>query len=101
MAALATVQDPDLHRDLVTLGMVEGLEVSDGRVSFTLILTTSACPLKDQLESDCRGALGGLPWVKGVEIRTTSKVRKARDPSADRKALDGVANVLAIGSGKG
>ena len=99
--ALATVQDPDLRRDLVTLGMIEDLAVSDGRVSFTLVLTTAACPLREQLEGDCRGALRKLPWVSDVSIRTISRMRKPKDPTADRKALEGVANVLAIGSGKG
>jgi ATP-binding protein involved in chromosome partitioning len=101
LAALSQVQDPDLHRDLVTLGMIEDLEVADGRVAFTLVLTTSACPLKDRIEGDCRRAVLAVPGVREVEIKTTSRVRKSRDPGADRKALEGVANVLAIGSGKG
>ena len=102
MAALATVEDPDLHRDLVTLGMIEDLAVADdGRVSFTLVLTTAACPLKAEIEGNCRAAVTALSWGTAVEFRTTSRVRKPRDPSADRKPLDGVANVLAIGSGKG
>ena len=100
-AALATVQDPDLHRDLVTLGMIEDLDVAGDRVTFTLVLTTAACPLKAEIEANCRQAVGALAWVKAVEIRPTSRVRKPRDPSADRKPLEGVANVLAIGSGKG
>lgn len=101
LAALGRVQDPDLHRDLVSLGMIEELAVEDGRASFTLVLTTAACPLKDQIESDCRTAVLGVEGVREVSIRTTSRVRKPKDPTADRKALEGVANVLAIGSGKG
>jgi ATP-binding protein involved in chromosome partitioning len=101
LAALGTVQDPDLHRDLVTLGMVEDVEVVGGRVSFTLVLTTSACPLKEKIETDCRAALTRLPWAREVVIHTTSRVRGARDPKAGRKALPGVAHVVAIGSGKG
>src|SRR5262245_41959850 len=100
-AALGTVQDPDLHRDLVSLGMIEDLEVTDGRVAFTLVLTTAACPLKSEIEEGCRQAVRRSEWVKAVEIRTISRMRKPRDPSADRKALDGVASVLAVGSGKG
>ena len=100
-AQLATVEDPDLHRDLVTLGMIEDLGVAGDRVSFTLVLTTSACPLKAEIEANCRSAVQRLPWVSGIDMRTTSRVRKPRDPSADRKSLEGVANVLAIGSGKG
>jgi ATP-binding protein involved in chromosome partitioning len=101
LAALRTVDDPDLHRDLVTLGMIEDLVVSGGDVSFTLVLTTSACPLKEQIESEARAAVANVPGVSGVTIHTTSRVRKPKDPTADRKALEGVAQVIAIGSGKG
>jgi ATP-binding protein involved in chromosome partitioning len=101
LAALGRVQDPDLHRDLVSLGMIEDLTVEDGRVGFTLVLTTAACPLKDQIEGECRTAVLGVSGVRDVSIRTTSRVRKPKSPTADRKALEGVANVIAIGSGKG
>ncbi len=101
LAALGTVNDPDLHRDLVTLGMIEDVLVSGGRVSFTLVLTTSACPLKAQIEDDCRAAVNRIPGVTELVMNTTSRVRKPRDPSADRKALEGVGHVIAIGSGKG
>jgi ATP-binding protein involved in chromosome partitioning len=101
LAALATVQDPDLHRDLVALEMIEDLAVADGSVSFTLVLTTSACPLREQIEQDCRRAVSAVPGVREVAIRTTSRVRKPKDPTAERKALPGVAHVIAIGSGKG
>ncbi len=101
LAALSTVQDPDLHRDLVTLGMIEAIEIDGGTVRFTLVLTTSACPLKDQIEGDCRNAVGAIPGVTDIQMTTTSRVRKAKDPSADRKALAGVGHVIAVGSGKG
>jgi len=99
--ALRGVQDPDLHRDLVTLGMIEDLAAEDGVARFTLVLTTAACPLKEQIEADCRRAVLAVPGVREVEIRTISRVRKPRAPGADRKALPGVAHVIAIGSGKG
>jgi ATP-binding protein involved in chromosome partitioning len=101
LAALGTVNDPDLQRDLVTLGMIEDVHVDGGQVSFTLVLTTSACPLKAQIEDDCRTAVTRIPGVTGVSITTTSRVRKPKDPSADRKALEGVGHVIAVGSGKG
>ncbi len=101
LAALGTVNDPDLHRDLVTLGMIEGIEIEGGRVRFTLVLTTSACPLKAQIENDCRAAVTRIPGVTEVDLHTTSRVRKPKDPSADRKALEGVGHVIAVGSGKG
>ena len=101
LEALGRVQDPDLRRDLVTLGMIEDLTVQDGRVAFTLVLTTAACPLKDQIESDCRAAVQALPGVREIQIRTTSRMRKPSAPGAERKEIPGVAQVIAIGSGKG
>jgi ATP-binding protein involved in chromosome partitioning len=101
LAALRRVMDPDLHRDLVSLGMIEDLELEDGRVSLALVLTTAACPLRSEIESAARSAVLAVPGVRGVTMRTTSRVRKPRDPSADRRAIEGVAHVIAIGSGKG
>jgi ATP-binding protein involved in chromosome partitioning len=101
LEALGTVMDPDLHRDLVSLHMIEDLAVDGDRVSFTLVLTTAACPLKDKIESDARAAVARLPGVREVAIKTISRMRKPKDPTADRKALPGVASVIAIGSGKG
>jgi ATP-binding protein involved in chromosome partitioning len=101
LGALRTVMDPDLHRDLVSLNMVEELSVEGDRVAFTLVLTTAACPLKDQIENDARAAVMRLPGVREVAIRTISRMRKPKDPTADRKALPGVASVIAVGSGKG
>lgn len=101
LRVLGQVQDPDLKRDLVTLGMIENVVVDAGVVSFTLVLTTAACPLKAQIEDDCRAAVGGLTGVREVRIETTSRMRKAGGPEAARKSLPGVAQVIAIGSGKG
>ena len=76
LEALRTVQDPDLKRDLVTLGMIENLSAEDGRVAFTLVLTTAACPLKAEIEADCRRAVLAVEGVRELAITTTSKVRK-------------------------
>ena len=101
LQALGQVQDPDLHRDLVTLGMIENVAIQDGRVSFTLVLTTAACPLKGQIEDDCRRAVLAVSGVSEVTIETTSRMRKPTSPTADRKTIEGVSQVIAIGSGKG
>jgi ATP-binding protein involved in chromosome partitioning len=101
LAALSHVQDPDLRRDLVSLGMIEDVAVDGSRAAFTLVLTTAACPLKGQIEDDCRRAVLAVPGVEAVEIRTISRVRKAADPASGRRAIPGVAHVIAIGSGKG
>jgi ATP-binding protein involved in chromosome partitioning len=101
VAALRGVQDPDLHRDLVSLGMIEDLEVRDGEVAFSLVLTTAACPLRDSIEQDVRRAVLAVPGVRDLRLTTTSRVRKPKDPTADRRALPGVAHVIAVGAGKG
>jgi len=101
LAALGTVNDPDLHRDLVSLGMIEDVVADGGTVRFTLVLTTSACPLKAQIEDDCRRAVTAIGGVTDVQIHTISRVRKPKDPSAERHVLEGVGHVIAIGSGKG
>src|SRR6185436_9416362 len=62
---------------------------------------TAACPLKAELEDQCRAAVAAVPGVREVVFKTTSRMRKPKDPTADRKALPGVAQVIAIGSGKG
>ena len=99
--ALKAVQDPDLHRDLVTLGMIEDVVVDGGRVGFTVALTTPACPVKDDLERQCREVVARLPGVTAVEVKMTSKVRGRVNPSADKKPIPGVAHIVAVGSGKG
>ncbi len=101
LTALRTVQDPDLRRDLVTLGMIEDLVVEDGAVALTLVLTTAACPLRGALEDDVRRAVLAVPGVRDLALKTTSRTRAPKDPTADRRALPGVAHVIAIGSGKG
>ena len=69
LEALARVQDPELQRDIVELGMVRDLRVEEGRVSFTLALTTSACPLREQMERNARLALLAVPGIQSVDIR--------------------------------
>ena len=59
LAALRNVQDPELHRDIVSLGMVKDLAVANGNVAFTVELTTPACPLRESIEGDCKKVLAG------------------------------------------
>jgi ATP-binding protein involved in chromosome partitioning len=98
--ALRTVNDPDLHRDLVTLNMIEDVEVDGNKVSFKVVLTTPACPLKDKIKQDCITAIHQLidPWAE-VSIEMTSRVTTRR---ADKQPLlQGVKNIIAVASGKG
>jgi ATP-binding protein involved in chromosome partitioning len=98
--ALRVVQDPDLHKDLVALGMIEDVRIDGGRVSFTVALTTPACPVKDDLKRQCEEAVRALPGVTSVEVTMTSRVR-GRNAIGPKAAIPGVAHVVAVASGKG
>ncbi len=100
LKALAEVKDPELGKDLVSLHMVEGVTVEDGTVSFTLNLTTPACPLRTRLEESAKAAVAGLQGVREVRMKTGSTVFATRD-YADSEMLKGVKNIIAIASGKG
>src|ERR1700710_1998312 len=71
LAALKVVRDPDLQRDIVSLGFIKDLTISDGRVAFTIELTTPACPVKDQLRDQARAAVMQLPGVERVDVQMT------------------------------
>ena len=96
---LKRVQDPDLRKDIVSLGFIKNLKIETGTVSFDLNLTTPACPVKDQMSDEAVALVKGLPGVENVEIKMTSEVRQA--PQLDKTALAGVRNIVAVGSGKG
>ena len=95
--ALKAVKDPDLGRDIVTLGFVKDLEVGDHRVSFTLQLTTPACPVRDQLVAQARAAVEAL-GVTQVEVRLATEV-PARP--AGHSLIPQVKSTIAVASGKG
>lgn len=98
--ALRAVKDPDLHRDIVTLGFVKDLEIAeDGFVKFSVELTTPACPVKDQLHDECVQVVSALDGVTRVEVTMTARVMP-RKPSQE-ELLPGVKHVIAVASGKG
>ncbi|HEX4998868.1 MAG TPA: Mrp/NBP35 family ATP-binding protein [Terriglobia bacterium] len=99
LGALRKVQDPDLRKDIVTLGFIKNLKIDDGNVRFDLNLTTPACPVKDQMRDEAVALVRALPGVRGVEINLTSEVRQT--PQMDKGALKSVKNIVAVGSGKG
>jgi ATP-binding protein involved in chromosome partitioning len=96
--ALSSIQDPDLGRDVVALGMIKDLRVEGGAVSFTFELTTPACPVRDRFEGQARAKVAALPGVERIDIRMAANVR-AGGPSGG--LLPDVKNTIAIASGKG
>src|SRR4029434_7545475 len=99
--ALRVVNDPDLRRDIVSLGFVKDLSLKDGDVAFTMELCTPACPVKEQLREQAMAAVRALPGVSSVEVRMTANVRSVSAPETGRPPLPGVKNIIAVGAGKG
>lgn len=96
--ALRTVNDPDLKKDLVTLNMVRDISVKGNTVSFSVVLTTPACPLKEMIRKDCEKAIRLVAPQADLQIHMTSSVTSVRDNAT---TLQGVRNIIAIASGKG
>ena len=99
LAALRSVQDPDLHKDIVTLGFVKDVRIDDGSVDFTIELTTPACPVRDQMKDEAEQRVSALPGVRQARAKMTADVR-ARG-GFGRQAIAGIRNILAVGAGKG
>lgn len=99
LEALRKVEDPELHQDVISLGMIQDLKVQGDTVSLTLVLTTPACPIRGQFEASVKSAVSSVPGVSKVELKTTAQVRPSRP--FDQQGLLGVRNVIAIASGKG
>jgi len=99
LAALSKVQEPELHQDLVTLNMIRNLEISGDKVSFVVMLTTPACPLRGQIEKEARQAVLAVPGVKSVEMRLDSDV--PNDGRMRGLVKMPIRNAVAVGSGKG
>lgn len=99
LEALSQVIEPDLKKDLVSLGMIENLSINDRKVRFTIVLTTPACPLKDLMRNACVNAITHLVDSGAeVEIDFTARVNSVRQNS---NVLLGVKNIIAVASGKG
>ena len=100
LSALKHVDDPDLHKDLVTLNMIEGIKVEGKKISFRLVLTTPACPLKGKIKQDCLDAIHQYVDPNAeVDIEITSRVTTRRKSTEDM--MKGVKNIIAVASGKG
>lgn len=100
LKALSAIIDPDLKKDVVTLGMIRDLKIEDGNVFFRFVLTTPACPVKGKFEDEARRLVSGLPGVKKVEVKMDSDVASQKS-IPERRAIEGVSNIVAVTSGKG
>ena len=99
LSALSKVEEPDLHKDLVTLNMVHNLEIQDNTVSFTIMLTTPACPFRAKLERDSKEAVMAVEGVKNVIVKMDSDV--PNDGRMRGLVKMPIRNAIAVGSGKG
>ncbi|MCP3915434.1 MAG: Mrp/NBP35 family ATP-binding protein [bacterium] len=97
--ALRKVQDPDLMKDIVTLGFIKKCEVNGGSVEVTINLTTPACPVKDQMKAEADKLIRALPGVEAVAIEMTAEVRAQDGPQ--RELGKGIKHIVAVSSGKG
>lgn len=100
LQALSQIVDPDLKKDIVTLGFVKDLTISGGDVSFRLVLTTPACPVKEAFEEEARELVGAIEGVETVNVTMDSEVPQGRG-IANNVAVPGVKNIIAVSSGKG
>ena len=100
MGSLKQIIDPDLRKDIVTLGFIRDLAIDGGDVSFRIVLTTPACPVKEEMETQAREIVGGLPGVTSVNVTMDAEVPQGRG-IANNVTIEGVKNIIAVSSGKG
>ncbi len=97
---LRPVQDPELQKSLVELNMIRNIEIQEGQVKFTLVLTTPACPLREFIVEDCKKAVQTLPGVTNIDVEVTAETPQQKS-LPDRTGIPGVKNIIAVSSGKG
>ncbi|MBD0267836.1 Mrp/NBP35 family ATP-binding protein [Pseudanabaena sp. FACHB-2040] len=100
LEVLQPVQDPELQKSLVDLNMIRNVAIASGQVSFTLVLTTPACPLREFIVEDCEKAVRTLPGVVSVDVEVTAETPQQK-ALPDRTGIAGVKNIVAVSSGKG
>ena len=98
--ALKQIIDPDLRKDIVTLGFIKDLAIDGGNVSFRIVLTTPACPVKEEMETQAIEFVSQLEGVENVKVTMDAEVPKGRG-IANNVAIPGVKNIIAVSSGKG
>jgi len=100
LKSLSQIIDPDLRKDIVKLGFVRDLKIDGGEVTFRIVLTTPACPVKEEMESQAREIVSSLDGVTGVNVTMDAEVPQGRGV-ANNVAIPGVKNIIAVSSGKG
>ena len=100
LESLRRVKDPDLGQDIVSLGMVKRVEIQREKVFIRVELTTPACPLKEKIKEEVRQAALSVKGISEAEVEMTSNVRAAQS-LAEKGAIPGIKNVIAVASGKG
>ncbi|BAU64733.1 hypothetical protein STA3757_21080 [Stanieria sp. NIES-3757] len=100
LEVLRPVQDPELQKSLVDLNMIRNVQIEGDKVSFTLVLTTPACPLREFIVEDCQNAVKQLPGVESVEVEVTAETPQQKS-LPDRQSVPGIKNIIAVSSGKG
>lgn len=100
LGSLKQIIDPDLRKDIVTLGFIKDLQINEGEVAFRIVLTTPACPVKEEMETQAREIVSNLEGVSSVKITMDAEVPKGRGV-ANNIAVPGVKNIIAVSSGKG
>ncbi len=100
LQALRQVEDPDLHRDIVSLGFVASVDISDGRVAVRVVLTTPACPVRTEMQAQIEQILLALPGVKEADVTMDAEVRSSQ-PMGNQRPVEGVRNIIAVASNKG
>jgi len=101
LKALTQVNDPDLNRDIVSLGFVKHVKIENDNVSFAIELTTPACPVRDQMKEQAIQSVRALPGVKRVEVTMASHVRPSIPAQAAERLVPTIKNIVAVASGKG
>ena len=100
LEALKAIIDPDLRKDIVTLGFIKDLKIDGSNVSFRVVLTTPACPVKEQMETQANEVVKAIEGVENVTVTMDAEVPKGRGIGGNM-ALPNVKNIIAVSSGKG